>query len=161
MDDMGGGDVLEGSHPPTYFYKYILQFRQIHFRTITVFEIHFFNFDEYILQVRQKHFAIVSYGGTGGAGAVLEGSPPPPIYTCTRQPDTESHPPAPQRPIHSSPRGSISGPCAKPTAHIFLRTGTKIKKVKPPSAPPQRSGQCAERVSHRLGGPSVLAGGAG
>ena len=84
------------------------------------------------MQVRQKHFAIVSYGGTGGAGAVLEGSPPPPIYTCTRQPDTESHPPAPQQPIHSSTRGSISGPRAKPAACIFFRTGTNIKKLKPP-----------------------------
>ena len=98
--------------------EYILQFGQIHSSIWTNTFCHLY---KYILQVRQKHFAIVSYGGTGGggAGAVLEGSPPPPIYTCTRRPDTESHPPTPQQPIHSFPRGSISGATGKPTAHIL------------------------------------------
>ena len=51
------------------------------------------------------------WGPGGGGGGV--GQPSPSLLFIPAQhtqPDTESHPSAPQQPIHSSPRGSITGP---------------------------------------------------
>ena len=88
-------------------------------------------------------------GDRGGGGGVLEGSLPLLfIPASTRQPDTESHPPAPQQPIHSSPRGAQyqSGPC-RPASYPFEKEGEISKSSPPPSAPPPQSGHFAARLT--------------
>ena len=54
-EDMGGGEVLGSSHPPTYFYKYILPFGHIHFE---IWKNRFYNLEKYVLQFGRIYFAI-------------------------------------------------------------------------------------------------------